>query len=53
MKARVFYTTQQMPIIITLGTTSDQGTIRKDLKALEKLWEEPCGAYLFYIEKDQ
>jgi hypothetical protein len=51
MEGNVFYRLQDKAVIITLGTSYDKGIIRENLKWLEKVWNDVCGQYDFYVEK--
>lgn len=52
MTCRIFYKKQDIPIVITLGNTYERSAVREDLKYLSEIWEEPCGDYLFWVEKN-
>ena len=51
LEGKIFYSQQDTPIIITLGTTYQRGDVRKGLNYLRKILEEDCGTYIFKVEK--
>ena len=47
----LYYKTQNKPVVITIGNEYSPGSVREDIKYLQRIALKHCGLYEFFIEK--
>lgn len=51
IEATVYYKKQDKSVIITIGNDYAPGSLRRDIQYLQRIAEENCGLYEFFVEK--
>lgn len=51
MEAKIYYKRQELPVVVTLGTSYEKAAIREDLRVLEQMLPQDCGTYVFSVRQ--